>query len=197
MTYKDNAIYVVPSEVKNDLLLDLSKEKELKNIKFLSLKELINNLTFSYDEKAIYFLMKNYNYKYENARIILDNLYYLENKKYNNKKLDNLVKINNEIKDLLIYNDYFKEYISNKKIIKNHHSSSHNVIHNQSSSDFNCYKKRINKSNKKTNIMNSRSPSPVQPQRSGIYNCYKKIRLIPIVRHRSIAFLIQVWYLSI
>ena len=43
--------------------------------------------------------------------------------------------------------------ISNKKIIKNHHSSSHNVIHNQSSSDFNCYKKRINKSNKKTNIM--------------------------------------------
>ena len=46
--------------------------------------------------------------------------------------------------------------ISNKKIIKNHHSSSHNVFHNQSSSDFNCYKKRINKSNKKANIMNNK-----------------------------------------
>ena len=51
MTYKDNSIYIVPNDIKKDLLLDLSKEKELKNIKFFSLKEFINNLTFSYDER--------------------------------------------------------------------------------------------------------------------------------------------------
>lgn len=117
MTYKDNTIYVVPSDIKKDILLDLSKEKELKNIKFFSLKELINNLTFSYDEKAIYYLMKKYNYKYENAKVILDNLYYVQDKKYNNKKLYDLVKVKNEINNLLIYNDYFKDYIKNKKII--------------------------------------------------------------------------------
>jgi hypothetical protein len=117
MTYKDNSIYIVPNDMKKDLLLDLSKEKELKNIKFFSLKEFINNLTFSYDEKAIYHLMKKYNYKYDNAKMILDNLYYIEDKKYNNKKLDDLVKVKNEVKDLLIYNDYFKTYIKNKKII--------------------------------------------------------------------------------
>ena len=61
--------------------------------------------------------MKKYNYKYDNAKIILDNLYYIEDKRYNNKKLDDLVKVKNEIKDLLIYNDYFKNYISNKKIV--------------------------------------------------------------------------------
>ena len=117
MILKDNVIYVVPSNIKKDLLLELSKEKELKNIKFFSLKELINNLTFSYDENAIYYLMKKYNYKYENAKIILDNLYYVEDKKYNDKKLEDLVKIKNEVNDLLIYNDYFKDYVKDKEII--------------------------------------------------------------------------------
>ena len=117
MILENNTIYIIPSDIKKDLLLNLSKEKELKNIKFFSLKEFINNLTFSYDEKAIYYLMKKYNYKYDNAKIILDNLYYIEDKRYNNKKLDDLVKVKNEIKDLLIYNDYFKNYISNKKIV--------------------------------------------------------------------------------
>ena len=117
MVLKDNCIYIVPSDIKNDLLLDLSKEKKLKNIKFFSLKEFINNLTFSYDEKAIYYLMKKYNYKYENAKIILDNLYYIEDKKYGNKKLDNLLEVKNDINGLLIYNDYFKNYIKDKKII--------------------------------------------------------------------------------
>ena len=117
MILENNTIYIIPSDIKKDLLLNLSKEKELKNIKFFSLKEFINNLTFSYDEKAIYYLMKKYNYKYDNAKIILDNLYYIEDKRYNNKKLDDLVKVKNEIKDLLIYNDYFKNYVSNKKIV--------------------------------------------------------------------------------
>ena len=117
MILENNTIYIIPSDIKKDLLLNLSKEKELKNIKFFSLKEFINNLTFSYDEKAIYYLMKKYNYKYDNAKIILDNLYYIEDKRYNNKKLDDLVKVKNEIKDLLIYNDYFKNYMSNKKIV--------------------------------------------------------------------------------
>ena len=41
MTFKDNTIYIVPSDIKKDLLLDLSNEKEIKNIKFFSLKEYI------------------------------------------------------------------------------------------------------------------------------------------------------------
>ena len=44
MTYKDNSIYIVPNDIKKDLLLDLSKEKELKNIKFFSLKEFLMSM---------------------------------------------------------------------------------------------------------------------------------------------------------
>lgn len=116
MVLENNKIYVVPDNIKKELLLELSKKKILVNIKFYTLKELINNLTFKYDEKAIYYLMDKYNYKYDNAKTILDNLYYIEDKEYNNKKLDDLVKIKKEINDLLIYNPVFKDYISNKKV---------------------------------------------------------------------------------
>ena len=116
MVLEESKIYIVPDNIKEELLLELSNKKMIVNIKFFSLKEFINNLTFKYDEKAIYYLMKNYNYKYDNAKTILDNLYYVEDKEYNNKKLDNLVKIKNDINDLLIYNPVFKEYIKDKKI---------------------------------------------------------------------------------
>ena len=116
MVLENNSIYIVPNNIRKNLLLDLSKEKELKNIKFLSLNEFISNLTFSYDEKSIYYLMKNYNYKYNNALVILNNLYFVEDKKYYNKKLDNLVKIKKELEPYFIYNNYFKEYLKNKKI---------------------------------------------------------------------------------
>lgn len=116
MIFKNNSIYIVPNNLKKKILLELSKENEIKNIKFFSLKEFIDNLTFKYDEKSIYYLMKNYNYKYKNAIVILDNLKYVENKEYNVEKLDNLVKIKNELSDCLIYNDYFKEYVKDKQI---------------------------------------------------------------------------------
>ena len=44
---------------------------------------------------------------------------------------------------------------SNKKIIKNHYGSSHNVIHIQSFSNINCYKKNKSKSNKRSNLINN------------------------------------------
>ncbi len=116
MIYKSNTIYIVPNDLKKKILLELSKENEIKNIKFFSLKEFIDNLTFKYDEKSIYYLMKNYNYKYKNALTILDNIRYIEDKEYDDDKLNNLVKIKKELKDYLIYNEYFKEYIKDKEI---------------------------------------------------------------------------------
>ncbi|MBR2713089.1 MAG: PD-(D/E)XK nuclease family protein [Bacilli bacterium] len=112
----NNSIYIVPNSIKKKLLIELSKEKELKNIKFFSLNEFISNVTFSYDEKAIYYLMKEYNYKYDNARIILDNIRYVSNKKYDNKKIQQLSDIKEELKELLIFNDKFNGYMSDKKI---------------------------------------------------------------------------------
>ena len=92
---------------------------KLYNLKIMCLEELIKKLTFCYDEKAIYYLMKNYNIKCEVARVYLDNIKYVEKENYNAKKLDKLSKIKQELmdKDLLIFDNLFKEYARNKEIV--------------------------------------------------------------------------------
>lgn len=114
---KDNSLIICTTNIKKDILLYLTKNKIIKNIKFMTLEEFVKSLTFSYDKKVISFLMEKYNLKYSVVNQILENIYYIEDKKYNNKKLDDLVKIKKEIKDYIVEDDIFKKYIKDKNII--------------------------------------------------------------------------------
>ena len=117
-TLKDNDIVVTESVYKLDLLKKLDFENKLINVKFLTKKEFISRYYFSYDETSIYYLMDKYNLKEDIARVYLDNLYYVDDKVYNNSKLDKLVSIKKELidKKLLIFDDSFSSYIKNKTI---------------------------------------------------------------------------------
>lgn len=110
-------ILLVPNIIKKDIIKKIRKEYYNYNIKFMSLEDFIKKCTFTYDEKTIYYLMKEYNLNYSTALVYLKNLYYISDKLSNNK----MHKLR-EIKDyldsnkLLIYDNYFKESIKNKKI---------------------------------------------------------------------------------
>lgn len=100
------------------------KEKILKlhkliPVKFMTMREFISKYYFSYDDRAIIYLIKKYNIRYEVAKLYLDNLCYVKDKEYGAKKLDYLVKIKRELdsENLLIYNDNFRRYIKGIKII--------------------------------------------------------------------------------
>ena len=97
----------------------LNNTNTLINRKFMTMKELINSYYFSYDDNAIYYLMNKYDYKYDVALVYLNNLIYIEDKEYNSDKLNFLSKLKKELdmNNLLIYDNYFKEYIKNKDII--------------------------------------------------------------------------------
>lgn len=113
----DNSIVVCSSSFKNHLL----EQNLLLNIKIMSMNELIKKLTFDYDDHAILKVMEKENIKYSLAQMYLDNIYYIENKEYNNEKLDKLVEIKNYVYDELIFDNLFKKYVKNKKIyIINH-----------------------------------------------------------------------------
>ena len=78
-------IVLVPNNIKNKII-ELSRIKYYNyNIKFMSIDTFIKRVTFDYDEKTIYNLMKKYNYNYSTALVYLDNLYYISNKLSNNK----------------------------------------------------------------------------------------------------------------
>lgn len=91
----------------------------LKPIKFMNMSEFLHKYYFDYDENTIIYIIDKYNVRYDIAKEYLDNLYYIEDKQYNNSKLDFLVNLKKELKNnnLLIYNDIFKNYLKRIKII--------------------------------------------------------------------------------
>ena len=109
-------LIIIDNGYKQELLKNI---KKLVNIKFISMDEFIKSYYFDYDEKSVLYLIKKYNIKYEIALEYLNNLIYIEDKVYNNEKLDFLVNIKKELIDnnLLIFNNKFKNYIKDKEII--------------------------------------------------------------------------------
>ena len=117
MIIKDNSIYIVPSNVKKEILLNLNDNK-LINTKFISLDELINRLTFSYNEKSIIYLMNKYDIKEEVAITYLENLKYVDKEDYDNEAIKKIIEIKKELEEnnLLIKDEYIDMFLDNKEI---------------------------------------------------------------------------------
>lgn len=109
---------IVPQNYKKRLIKQLSQENKLYSYKILTINEVQKKIFFDYDEQAIYYLVKEKNYTYKNAKELLTNMYYMENKDYQNQKLNNLVSLKNELfeKKLLKEDGLFKEAIQNKNV---------------------------------------------------------------------------------
>ena len=110
---------LVCEKYKKDEILKNLYDKPLEQIKFMTKLEFIKSFYFDYDKKTIYMLCKEYSCSYDTALIYLKNLYYIDNKKYNNEKLDKLVSIKNFLlsNNLLKIDNLFKEYIKGQKIV--------------------------------------------------------------------------------
>lgn len=113
---ENNSIILIPNNKKNNLIKELNKT--LLNIKIMTLEEFVKKITFNYNEKTIYYLMKKENIKYDIAKNYIKNIYYIEDKNYNNVKLNKLVEIKKYLEEnnLLIYDNLIKKYIENKTI---------------------------------------------------------------------------------
>ena len=110
-------ILLIPNNIKNKVIKKVREKYFNYNIKFMSLEDFSKKVTFTYDEKTIYYLMKEYDYNYSTALVYLDNLYYISDKLDNNKmnKLKEIKKYLDE-NNLLIYDDVFRDYVNNKEI---------------------------------------------------------------------------------
>lgn len=112
---KEETIIICNNGIKERIL----SFNKLLPIKIMSIKEFMEQYCFSYTEAAIMAVSRECNCKYEIAKMYIENIYYVKEKKYDNFKLDKLLTIKKMLDDrkLLIYNDEFREYVKNKKII--------------------------------------------------------------------------------
>ena len=115
INFKDNSILIVPNNIKSDIIKDIRLNNKDLNIKIFSLDEFIKLLTFDYDEKTIYEIMKLYNIKYDIAKLYLNNMCYI-NDFTGIEKLDNIYNIKKSVDKFLIKDNLFKLLIKNKEI---------------------------------------------------------------------------------
>lgn len=110
-------IVLIPNSIKKNIIKKVRNKYYNYNIKFLSLEEFIEKYTFSYNNKTIYYLMREYNLNLSSAMVYIKNLYYID-MNIHNKKMDTLINMKKFLDDnnLLIYDKYFKEYVKNKEI---------------------------------------------------------------------------------
>ena len=116
---KDNNLIICPNTLKRKIVNEINSNNKIVSFRIMDLIEFKKNYFFDYDKKAIYYLMKKLNLKYEIILEYIDACYYIENKKYNSTKLNQLLDIKNDLinNNLLIFDDNFKYYLSNTNII--------------------------------------------------------------------------------
>lgn len=119
--YKDKELLIIcPTDEKMKILNKLKEENSIYDIKFMTIEEFKSNYFFSYDEKAIYYLMKKYSYNIDVCKVYLNNLYPIDiAKNYKSTKLQFLKSIKQELieNNLLYFNPSFKKYLEKKTII--------------------------------------------------------------------------------
>lgn len=85
-------VIICPNSTKEQIL-QIINDDFTYNYKFITKEELFNNVYFSYDKKAIIYLMKK-NYSYESSIEILENLNFIAR---GNNKLDELSSLKEEL----------------------------------------------------------------------------------------------------
>lgn len=72
-------LIITQNHIKEELLKKASEEKKLIKTKFMTIEDFKKNIFQTYDERSIYYLMKNHNLKYSIAKEYLNNIFIDEN----------------------------------------------------------------------------------------------------------------------
>lgn len=72
---KDGDLIIAPNHIKIDILKEISKKKKIINCKFMTIEEFKRRNFETYDEKSIYYFMKEYGLNYLTAKEYLNNIF--------------------------------------------------------------------------------------------------------------------------
>lgn len=118
LNMNEDTILITPNKTKKYILKKYSDS--LVPIKFISLEEFRKSYFFSYNNKALDYLISKYHYNLSTAKTIINNLYFIDvEKNYNDFKLISLQNIKKDLveNNYLEFNFLFKNYIKNKNIL--------------------------------------------------------------------------------
>ncbi|MFA5407933.1 MAG: PD-(D/E)XK nuclease family protein [Bacilli bacterium] len=112
----DKTIFIMPQNMKLQML---QTNQQLRPIKSFTKDELKRKTFFDYDEKTINYIISKYKLKIDIALMYLNNMYYVDDIKYDTPKLQFLVDMKSDLinNNLLIKDDFFLNNLNGKKIV--------------------------------------------------------------------------------
>ncbi len=116
MNTQKGKLIIASNEVKEALLKQSTSE--VADVKFMTKQEFFSHYFFSYDEKAYFYLQEKYHYHLDVCKKYLENMYCIEDREYQNKKLRHLRALKKELIDhkLLVFSPQFSKYLKRKEI---------------------------------------------------------------------------------
>ena len=113
---KDNSILLVPYNIKDKILEYIDLNNILKPIKIITFNDLKNGLLYTYENQAIYEVMKRYNVNYGVAKNYISDTYYVDDS--DNFKMNHLrdVKSFLDENNFLIYDKLFRDLLKTKDV---------------------------------------------------------------------------------
>lgn len=105
-------VIICPYNIKKEII----KKNQLIKSKFITIEEFKEKYLYKYKRNTILYLYKKYNILPSNAKIIMDNLYYIKNI---SKKTKQLLEIKEDLikNNYLIFDNNFITFIKNKTIL--------------------------------------------------------------------------------
>ncbi len=103
-----------PNEEKFRILQELETKRELHSYRFMTKEEYMKHYFFSYDDSALFYLMKKYSFHIDVAKVILKSLYVIDlEKDYSSSKLQFLKEIKLDLKEqgYLYYSNFFFKFL--------------------------------------------------------------------------------------
>ncbi len=122
---KDHTLIITSQNNKKKILLSLTKEHKILDLKFMTKEEFFEKYYFKYDERAYFYLRQKYHYDLDVCKLYLKNLYFIENHPYQNTKLQRLKQIKDELIQvgLLEDNKPFHNYLKTRNIVVYHYNT--------------------------------------------------------------------------
>lgn len=116
---KEKNLIICPNSLAKTVTQEISGISNLISYKIMDLHGFLEHYFFSYDKKTIFYLMKKLNIRYEIALEYLESIFFIENKEYHSKKLNELRRIKSELleKKLFIFHPGFRNYLDNTNVI--------------------------------------------------------------------------------
>ena len=117
--WMQDCVIVMPYLKKREVLKEAHQKGILIKAQLYDLETLSQHLLYRYHDLALYEIHKKFHLPYTLATILLPYLYRIENKKYQNSKLNTMVTIKNWLqeKKYLIEDTLFQKSLENKRLI--------------------------------------------------------------------------------